>query len=443
MPKCAKGSLLLHVFLLLFLSLPAVQGRCQISLSSAIDRALENSLKIKAAQGDVNRAAAALAITKDIFIPSVVTGGGLGTAYGITLNVPTIFTINAQSLVYSAQQRFYIRAAHSDFKSAQLAFADARDQAEEDTAITYLSIVHAQKAIAAVTEQYNSALKLVSIVEDRVNGKLDSELELIKSRRTAVQLKLQKIRAENDALSLQEHLGQSIGLSADGVAVLPESIPEMPAPPSDTAAQPRLNESAGLLSAEANAQAKEQRAQGDSRYTWKPQVTFGAQYGRVSPIENVSEFYNLHGNYNTASVGLQIQLPMLDRVRKAAAQQATADAARTLNDLEGLRFDEEQGRRKLLRSLPELAAAAELAQLERQIAQSELSSTLVQMKQSGGGTPVTPKEEMNARIQERQKYLDYLDAGLQLQKAEISWLRQTGVLDKWLRSSPAHPLSAP
>src|SRR5579862_1207278 len=140
--------------LFLFVLATALPANAQLTFNTAIDLALENSLKVKSAEQDVKKAGAALAVTKDIFIPSVVTAGGVGTAYGITLNVPTIFTVNAQSLVYSAQQRFYIRAARSDLRSAQLELQDARGQAMEDTAITYLSIDHAQKTLAAAGEQY-------------------------------------------------------------------------------------------------------------------------------------------------------------------------------------------------------------------------------------------------------------------------------------------------
>jgi outer membrane protein TolC len=415
---------------------PVGMPGAQVTFSSAVDLALRNNPKVKSAQEDIKKAAAALAVTKDIFIPSVVAGGGVGTAYGITLNVPTIFTVSAQSLVYSAQQRFYIRAAQSDLRSAQRAFSDARAQAEEDTALACVSLDHARKTMAAADEQYNFAARLVSIVEDRVNGKLDSELELLKARRTAVQLKLQRLHAEDEMAALRDHLAALIGQPADGLMIAPESIPEIPPAPDATQFHPGFPDSPSMLSAEENARGKRERAKADSLYTWRPQISFAAQYGRVSPIENVSEFYNLHNNYNSASIGIQIQFPLLDQVRRAAAQESAADARRSENELPGLRFDQEEGRKKLLRSLPELAANAELAELEQKIAETELNSALVQMKQASGGPLMTPKDEMNARIQERQKYLDLLDARLQLAKAQISLLRQTGGLEKWLQASP-------
>lgn len=192
-----------------------------------------------------------------------------------------------------------------------------------------------------------------------------------------------------------------------------------------------------MRAAEENAKAKEQHARGDAEYTWKPLITFGAQYGRVSPINNVSDFYNLHGNYNTANVGFQIELPLLDRVRSAAARQSLMDAAKAKADLGNIRLEQAENLKKLQRSLPELAAKAELAELDSEIAQSELSSTTLQLHGNTGKPPLTPKEEAAAHLDERQKYLDLLDARLQSAKAEVMFLRQTGQLPKWLSLASA------
>src|SRR5580698_11068966 len=141
--------------LLLVLCLHAFHSFGQVSFTSVITLALQNSPRVKAATIDVQKAQAGLAVMKDIYIPSVITGGGVGEAYGITLNVPTIFTVNAQSLVYSAQQRAYVRSAHDDLQASKLALDEARMQVEEDTAITYISLDNAQQVAATLAQQYD------------------------------------------------------------------------------------------------------------------------------------------------------------------------------------------------------------------------------------------------------------------------------------------------
>jgi hypothetical protein len=192
-----------------------------------------------------------------------------------------------------------------------------------------------------------------------------------------------------------------------------------------------------MLSAEADARSKRQQAIGDSRYTWRPQIAFEAEYGRISPINNVSTYYNLNGNYNTAFAGVSIQVPFFDRTHKAKAGESLADAEHADHTVELLRSQETETRTKLRHSIAELAAKAELAELDQGIAQDQLNATLVQLTSGSGrdsAPPMTPKDEMNARIQERQHYLEMLDATFQLRQAQISLLRQTGQLQSWIQS---------
>ena len=407
-------------------------AQAQVSFSAALNQAIQNSPRVRAAQADVRKAQAGLAVMKDIFIPSVVVGGGLGTATGITLSVPTIFTVSAQSLVYSPQQRSYIRSARLDLKAANYALADARDQVAQDAADTYLTICHDQAAVQAISQQSEYRLNLVSIIEDRVNAHLDNELDLKKARRDALQARLQAMQIQ-DFLNMQRaHLSELTGIPANKLVAQPASVPDLPELPDETA--DAMPEGPGLLAAETNQQSREIHAHGDAQYTWKPTINFGAQYGRVSPIENVSEFYNLHGDYNTASIGIQIQFPLLDRVRSAAAKASAADAAHGAIDLETQKIEQSEEQRKLERSAAELGVKAQLADLDYGIAQDELQSVLIAGKASTGPVPVTPKEEQNARIQERQAYLEMLDARLSASRAQIDYLRQAGKLENWLHS---------
>jgi hypothetical protein len=90
-------------------------------------------------------------------------------------------------------------------------------------------------------------------------------------------------------------------------------------------------------------------------------------------------------------------------------------------------------------SLRELDAQSEIASLKQQIADEQLKSVLTQLELgNGSGTGVgalpqlTPKAEQLARIDERQKFEDALDAGLDLSKARLNLLRALGHMEDWL-----------
>lgn len=411
-----------------------------ISFEAAIRMAVANSPRMKAAENDVKKAQAGVAAVRDMYIPSVMLSGGVGDAYGIMLTVPTIFTVTAQSLVYSQQQQAYIRGAKKDLEASRLALEETRQQVEEDAAITYLSLDTAEETKAALDEQYGDAEKLAAILQDRLRANLENELTVMEYRRGELQIKLASMDAADNAEDLRGHLAQLTGVAADELRIAPETIPAISAASvPDFADEGKWVDTPGIRAAAASDEAKAQRAKGDAEYTWRPQVSFGANYGRVSPIENVQQYYNLNGIYNVASFGFAVQFPLLDRVRRAAAEQSKLDVARSAMDLDSLRSDELAGRHKLRRSLPELDTKAELADVNYEIAQKQMESAEAEAQKATGEPPVTPKEVINAQIEERQRYVEMLAAKLDAKKAQITFLRLTNQLDGWLRTLGSGP----
>ena len=97
-----------------------------------------------------------------------------------------------------------------------------------------------------------------------------------------------------------------------------------------------------------------------------------------------------------------------------------------------------EGRFKARHATAELAARAEVASLDQQLAQQQLDILLVQLKAGSGnstGVQMSPKDEQLSRIAERQKFLTVLDTNFQMQQAEINLLRQTGELEPWIKSA--------
>ena len=90
----------------------------------------------------------------------------------------------------------------------------------------------------------------------------------------------------------------------------------------------------------------------------------------------------------------------------------------------------------------ELADRAELASLDRDLAQDQLDTIELQLKADSATSEtqqMTPRDEQNARLQERQRYIEFLDADLQLRQTEISLMRQNGGLGDWLHAAITQP----
>jgi outer membrane protein TolC len=437
--------LLPGLFLIAVMTVPAV---AQLSFTTVIDLALRNSPQVRMAEADAAKALATLAATKDVYIPAIVGGSALGASYSVPLSVPTVFSFTASSLAFSDSQRDYIRSARSGLTAANLALKNVREQVAEDAAITYISFDKAQECQVATAEEYGAANKLVTIVQDRLDAGQDTRMELLKAKRTAAQVRLQQLQLDDQAASLRDHLARLIGMSVDNVKTVPGSIPPTTSF-SATASASTYPDTPGVEAAFASAHAKQEQAFGDSRYTYWPQVEFAAQYARISPFNNVATYYGPKDstqpfNYNAIGIGVQIQWPLFDAGHKARARASAADAAHAELEAVYLRDQQVEGRLKLQHAETELVAQGDLAAVDQQIAQEELDVMRVQLQMGtgGDGPPMSPKDEQNARITERQRYLDVLDAKVKLMQTQINLLRQTGELEQWLKAVSVN-ISAP
>jgi outer membrane protein TolC len=426
------GSIFIGVVALLAGAAPV---HAQLSFTSAVDLALRTSPQVKMAEADVDKARAAVAQAKDVYIPSVTgSSGGLGYAYGFPLGVPTVFGFTASSLIFSYSQHDYIRAAESGLMATNLALKDVREQVAEDTVSTYFQLDRAEEQRDALAGAAEFAERLQAIVKDRVEAGQDNAMEYTKSRKTGAQIRLQLLQLDDSIASYEDHLGRLTGLTGMPIETVPSSIPTLP----EESVPATIPDSPAVQAAFAIARQKREQAFGDARYSWRPEITFGAEYSRFSTFNNqyVNYYPSVAGRQeNAIGFGLNISVPLFNAEHKAGARLSLAEAIRSQHEAENIRNQSLEGRLKLQHSTAELAAKAELASLDKDMAEEQLQVVLLQLQATpNGATPVTPKEEQNARIQERQRTLDVIDATYQVREARVSLLRQTGQLEAWLKS---------
>ncbi len=436
-----------------FAGLGTAPGHAQITLTTAVDLALSSSPRVRSAEADVNKARAVLAETRDVYIPTLVGGSGLGYSYGFPLGQPTIFNFQSQSLLFSYSQKDYIRAARAGLEGANLGLMDVRQAVAEDAALTHIALTRDQDRQLALRQESEFASRLVGIVNDRLAAGEDTAIGLTTAKLTAAQIHLALLRAEDDAAVDAGHLARLTGLPAAGLTTAPAKLPNVSSESESAqgmSARGSEPTSPAVQAAFANARSKLQQAFGDARYIGRPQVAFAAAYSRFSNFNNYQEYYGRHdaaGNqlgfqFNAAAIGIQITLPVVDAVHKARARETAADATHAQRDAEVIRDQFLDGRLRTRRSLVELAARAEVAELDQQLAQQQIDVLLVQLNAAAAGpngAPMTPKDEQNARIAERERALALIDARYQMQQVQINLLRQTGQLEAWLKSAALLP----
>jgi outer membrane protein TolC len=407
----------------------------QVSLSTVVDLAQRNSTAVRLAQSDVDKAAAALRQVADEYIPTLTIGSQVGYSHGFPTGQPSVASATMQSLVYSSSQRQYAKSARVGLDAANLALKDAREQVALDASTAYIEMDTVDTELASARQQEEFTSNLVRIETERSEAGVDSNLDLLQARLTAAQLHLKRLHLETRAATLAKQIAVLTGMPGGSITPDHATIPEIPAISAETPAK----STPGLDSASALAQSKQLKAHGDQLASNHLQIGFGAVYNYDSNELNSYSTYYRNFTPNNVSFGLQFQFPLFDLARHSLARQSAADALRAKVEAEQARDQNDVQIATLTGNLRELDAQAEVASLKQQIAAEQLKSVLTQLDLGNGASSgrgaqpqLSPKAEQLARIDERQKFQDALDASLDLAKARLSLLRALGHMEDWL-----------
>jgi outer membrane protein TolC len=409
-----------------------------ISLYTVIDLALRNSKKVQIAETDVQRAQAALSESRDVYIPNIAAGSGVGPpSYGFPLGNPTLFNITSNSLVFSFSQRDYIRSARKALKSATLSLQDSRQQIMLDTALDYIGLQNTLQKIAALNQASTDTDKLIAIVNDRMQSGLESPVNLTRAKLTGAQIQLRVLQLQDHADELRNHLSNSTGLTADLLTPIAASIPSFP--DLNFASLTQAASTPAIQAARANADAKMYRFFGDKRQNYRPTIGFGFQYARFATFTGYQDYYR-NFKYNNVEAGIQMTWPIYDPVRRARAMESKAEADHARRQAELARIESSEGNLTLWHNLRELEAQEKVADLQQQLAQDTLNSTVTQMKgasSGANGAPITPQQAEQSRVNERTSYVDLQDAQFNVTRVKLNLLNAVGELEDWVKDAAA------
>lgn len=418
-------------------AMPAM-ARAQVSLTTVVQLAQRNSASVRIAAADVRKAQAGLSQSKDVIIPSVDFGTGLPAfpEVGFTGTPPSLWTATVQALIFGIPQKRYIHAARLGLEAATVNLRDTEQQVALDASTAYIELDTVDQELAAAQQQQDYAGKLVEIEQQRTDAGVDPLSELLQAKLTAAQIKLSELHLETRAATLAKQLADLTGLPNGSIKPDHASIPEIPEISGDT----RPQDATGVSSAELLARSKQQVAKGDAEISYLPQLAFGAQYLRNTTILNdVNSFFARPLPANNFSSGISIQVPIFNMFDRAKARGSAADALRATVEAEEAARQHQLQIATLSSSLRELDTREEIASLKQQIAQQDIKTVTTEMELgSGAGVgpgaqpPPSPKAEQMARIDERQKYEDALEAQLSLSKARLNLLRALGHMQDWL-----------
>jgi outer membrane protein TolC len=435
-----------HTWILVLLLFPSSLLADQIPLKRVVELALAHATGAAIAAADEQKAEASYRELRNNYIPQLATGAGLGYSFGFPLGLagsaPSLFNLTAQSTALNPSLQAFVHSAQLEVAAAKLKDKDQRNQVIQDTVLSYDELAKWEQRLVHLQQTESDAKQTETAVQQRVQEGIDSELDGTKARLSTARVHLRMTEAQGAADVLRERLSKLTGLPAATIQTDPDSIPAPPAAADEDTSKDTANNPAVQAAVE-HARAQYLHAQGEHKALW-PSFDFAAQYALLSKFNNYENYYipakpctvasvsvlcvaNTF-QQNNATVGVSIRFPLFNASQRARAQAADADAIKASKQAEAAKNQASEETLRLQRSVTQMQAARDVAQLEYEIAQKNIDAVKTRMDAGTGNL----HDLDDARSQASEKFISLQDITFELERAQTGLLRSTGELERWV-----------
>lgn len=433
-------------WVLVLVLIPASAVAEPIPLRRVVEMALTHATGLAVSGADEQRAAASYRELKDGYIPQLSMGAGIGYSFGYPLSLagsaPSLFNVNAQSAVWDASLREFIKASKAESAVASLKNKDQRNQIIEDAALSYAELSKWEQRLLELQQTQMEADRTEAAVQERVKEGVDTQMDQERAHLSTLRVRLRVAEAQGTADVLREHLSKLTGLAAADIQTEPDSVPEFPGLPQEQPTPVATDSNPMVQAAVEHARAQYLRAKAEHR-ALLPTFDFAAQYALLSTFNNFQSYYtpskpcSVGGvsvlcvtntfHQNNETIGVAIRFPFFNLGQRARAQAADADALMAKKQAEATRNQVSEETLRYQRSVTQMKAAHDVAQVEYDIAEKTVAA--VETRMQAGTANLHDLEDARSKLTE--DFIALQDVTLDLQRAELGLLRSTGELEKW------------
>ncbi len=404
-----------------------------LTLHQAVTLALQNSRDVKLAQVQYSVALGEVRVDKAAFLPNLYTGSGAAYTHGFPSlpggQAPSVFELDYTESLFNPLLKGQQHAAEDRAKNQKLELDRIRDDVTVRAASAYLELAKVRHSLELLRAEQASGAKILEAIRDRVAANQELPIEITRTQLTVARIAESIVRLEDRDAYLDSQLRDLTGIP-DGKSLEVEPADESFTEKLATAQSESeienmaIQNDLSLAEAENERAAREQLLKG-AKWSYFPTVDLVGQYSILSKFNNYTEFYKTFER-NNVNVGIQVQIPIFaakTRANVALAKSQLSEAEIMLgNKRQQVRFDVQQK----ARSVRELDASREVARLDLQLAQETLQQEQAKFDQSR----ITLQEIEQARLDENQKWVAFLDADFARQQAQLTLLQATGQLAK-------------
>jgi outer membrane protein TolC len=400
-----------------------------VTLKRVVELALQHATGIAISAADEQHASASYRELRNSYIPQLNAGAGIGWSDGFPLSLegsaPSLFNVNAQSALLNPALKDFIRAAQSDVKVSAFRTKDQRNQIIQDTVLSYAELAKWEQRLSRLHETAATEETMQAAVEQRVKEGIDSGMDASKAHLSVARVRLRLAEATGAADVLREHLSKLTALPAASFEIDPDSLPALPAATQDDSLSKATDANPTVQAAVEHERAQYLRVDAERRSLW-PSADFAAQYALLASYNNYESYY-LHFQPSNATVGISIHLPFMNLAQHARVQEAQSEALKAKKQAEAARNQASEETLRFQRTVTQMQAARDVAQLEFDIARQNVAAVRTRMESSAANL----HDLDNAQAQASERFISLQDVTFELERSQVELLRSTGDLESW------------
>jgi outer membrane protein len=409
------------------------QDSSPLTLRQAVALALENSRDVKLAQLQYNVALGEVGVDRAVFLPNLYTGSGVAYTSGFPSlpggQPPAVFELDYHQTLFNPLLKNRQHAAEDRAKNLKLEVDRTRDNVRIETASAYLELAKVRHSLALLEKERVSGERILEVVRERIAANQELSIEATRSQLELARVQQRIVKLEDREQTLTAELHDLTAIPDTQPIQVESEVPSFTdALSAGTAAIQAqmvtlaMENDARVAEAENERSAREHLFRG-AHLSYFPTIDLVGQYLVLTKFNNYDEFYKTFER-NNVNIGVQITVPLFAattaaNVRLARSQLDEAQQA-VGNKRQQVRVEVQQK----AHNLRELDADREVARLDLQLAQENL-----QLEQSNYDQGrATLQEIEQARLEESDKWVAFLDADFARERAQLGLLEATGQL---------------
>jgi len=404
----------------------------KLTLRQTVTLALQNSRELAMARVQYNVALNEASVDRGEFRPNLYTGSGAAYTSGYPSvpggGLPSLFNLAYSQSLLNLPLKGQLKAAEDRAQNAKLEADRTRDDVIVRAATAYLDLSHVRHALELMGNEQASAEKILQVTRERVQANQELPIEETRSELTLARTRERIIKLEDRDEILAQQIRNLTGIADDQALEVDTEDPDFASNQQESELlNLALQSDRSIQEAENERSAREHLLKGARGEYW-PNISIIGEYQLLARFNNYKLYFNPNAPFqrNEVVAGIQVTVPIFSSKTRADVSLAKSQLQAAELDLgtKGQTVGLEV--REKARSVRELDATREVARLDLKLAQESLQAMQAKLEQG----QATLRDIEQARLDESDKWVAFLDANLARQQGQLTLLQATGQLAK-------------